>query len=235
MHLLSYRMTKIDLAELWWVLQRINSTAQKLDVRHHLQKAFGIRVDGALEFALTPEKPYLARANNMAMIWNQEVPIVTLAMNEGDGTGDANSYPEGSLTLPQKYRSLGIKAYPRKKVDPLEWAIPLFSFNPLVDNRIKPFQSSLVELGIERGHNRVIEIATMKPWVESDINGKPQILFTLRQDGEWPDFGTSHSIVAPMWSRHIQVVSFIAVKNTRDEVYALLSDKGKMPKQRRRL
>jgi hypothetical protein len=37
-----------------------------------------------------------------------------------------------------------------------------------------------------------------------------------------------------MRSRHIQVVSFIAAKTTRDEVYALLSEKGEMPKQRRR-
>lgn len=227
-------MTKAELDELWGVLQRINTTAQELEVLRHLRESFGIKVEGLLTFELTPEKPYLARANSMAMIRNQEVSIVTLAMNEGDGTGDANSYPEGSLTLPQRYKSLGTRAYPRKKVDPLEWAIPLFSFNPLVSNRVKPFHSSLVELGIEDSQNRVIEIATMKPWVESGINGKPQILFTLRQDSEWPDFGTSHSIVAPMGSRHIQVVSFIAAKKTSDEVYALLSDKGKMPKQRKR-
>lgn len=232
-------MTKNELGELWWVLKRINTTAQELEVLRLLRESFGIKVEDLLTFELTPEKPYLARANSMAMVWNQEVSIVTLAMTNGDGTGDAKSYPEWSLILPEKYRSLKTKAYPRKKILedgsplPLEWAIPLFYFNPLVEKKVKPFASSLVELGI-RHPGRVTEIATLEPQVQTTKTGKPHILYTVRQDGEWPDFGASHSIVAPMERNRIQVVSFIAAKNTCDEIYGLLSEKGEMPKQRRR-
>ena len=49
------------------------------------------------------------------MVGNEERKLITLAMMDGDGTGNESSYKAETLTIPTKFRNLGGRAVPRRK------------------------------------------------------------------------------------------------------------------------
>ncbi len=186
-------MTQAELEQLGGVIARLDETSSELDIVNRFRNDFGIRVEGALSFLQTPESPYFARANNNVIVGNTEATLVTLAMNEGDGTGNATSYADGTLILPKEYRTHGTRAYPRRKrysdgtLVPLEGAVSLFSVNPASNRVYHPKNTTLMELTVRDGH-RVVELATMVPEDERVANEKLRMLYTVRQDGVEPDF-----------------------------------------------
>lgn len=128
------------------VVDRVNTLYRDRSVAQRLKEAFGIRVESIANFKLTPDRPYLARADIDIMVGNDQLKLVTLAMMDGDGTGNESSYKAETLTIPTKFRKLGTRAVPRRKAPILvEGAIPLFTFNPS-GNRVKMFDSTLLEL-----------------------------------------------------------------------------------------
>lgn len=132
--------------QLQGVVDRVNTLYRDRSVANRLRKAFGMKVESIADFNLTPDRPYLARADIDIMVGNDQLKLITLAMMDGDGTGNEISYEAKTLTIPTKFRKLGIRAVPRRKTSvSVEGAIPLFTFNPSGD-RVKMFDSTLLEL-----------------------------------------------------------------------------------------
>lgn len=217
------------------VVERVNTLYLDRSVAQRLKVAFGIRVDSIADFKLTPDRPYLARADIDIMVGNDQLKLITLAMMDGDGTGNESSYKAETLTIPAKFRNLGIGAVPRRKTSiSVEGAIPLFTFNPSGD-RVKMFDSTLLELWLQDAH-RVTDIAQLTAPFDSPVksDGNPHIYYTVWHDRGGVRFGDPHAIAVPQGSQMIQVISFLAAEDTRGNVFDLLNNKGMMPQQKRR-
>lgn len=132
--------------QLQGVVDRVNTLYRDRSVAQRLKEAFGMRVESTADFKLTPDRSYLARADIDILVGNEERKLITLAMMDGDGTGNESSYKAETLTIAPKFRKLGTRAVPRRKTSiSVEGAIPLFTFNPSGD-RVKMFDSTLLEL-----------------------------------------------------------------------------------------
>lgn len=222
------------------IIDRVNTLYRDRDVAASLREAFGMRVENLVEFKLTPDRPYLGRADIDIMAWNEARQLITLVMMDGDGTGNESSYQADNLTIPTKFKNLGARAVPRRKnlADgtpvPVEGAIPLLSFNPSGE-RVKMFDSTLLELWLRDGH-LVTDIAMLNAPFDSPerTDGKPHIYYTVWHDRGGKRFGDPHAIIAPLGSHRIQVISFLAAENTRGNVFDLLNEKGMIPQMRRR-
>lgn len=222
------------------IIDRVNMVYRERNVEKQLRVAFGFRVESLMQFALTPDRPYLGRADVDLLVGSESVQLITLAMMDGDGTGNESTYQADSLTIPKKYQRLGTRAIPRRKnlangsPLPVEGAIPLFSFNPS-GTSVKMFDSTLLELWLRDGH-LVTDIAMMTAPHDSPArrDGNPHMFYTVWHDRAGKRFGDPHAIVAPIGSNQIQVISFFAANNTRGNVFDLLNEKGMMPQPRRR-
>jgi hypothetical protein len=175
-------------------------------------------------------KPYSARVDIPLSYQWEKTKLTTIAFRPWDGTGDDNTYREGSLIIPPEYKfhDHTTRVYPRAKQtatwEPLliEAIIPLY-FGVLGGTWCIWHNSTLQELGIV-WENTIGVIGTMQTW------NKPSILLTV--DGEWDDrFGDPHAIFAPRKPGGYQVAGFISTNDTSSKIYELLRSQGRRPIQ----
>ncbi len=212
------------------LLAQLNQITGMAAIQNPLRQKFWLTTSEKVNFYLTPDKWYTARADMSVNIDGEDANMVALAFSPGDGTGDDKTFSEGSLFMPQRimFAHKPWRVYPRKKEVTVEGMIPLFTVLPQHSTYMK-FNSTLLELGLkEDGHTIIATNKMRKPIWRWETDG-PALLLTVGSNRAGERFWDPHAIYAPQTGHLIQVAAFIATNDTRSKVFRLLENHGKTP------
>ncbi len=157
--------------------------------------------------------------------------LIVIGFNAWDGTGDSNTYPEWSLSIPEEYQfdTNPTRVHPRAKMISAEWwwmrPLPLEAMIPIgtLDTEgsllLHRNRSELEELWVVKGE-------VTRIWTLDRDNFMPKMLLTV--SGEWESReGHEHAIFAPKnttW--RIQIAAFMAAEHAHSQVANLLNMHG---------
>jgi len=198
-----------------------------------------IHIDEYVQIALTPDKPYLGRAEAQVTVTgtNEKIVIGTmyiLAMKPGDGTGNMSTYRAGDLVIQDRHRfeEQPARVYPRSKDGTVaEGFFPLLS---VIDGGVYPFAACLEELVVE---DKKLKVGYVLGGGYDNFNfnasaSVPQIQLTTGCTPTGIRFGDPHAIHYPcnvFTNNAIQIVGFLATDDPRGPIANALDIHGNLP------